>query len=432
MDSRVGDWPDSITADANSVAREPHLPVQFPAYREPPSPSVAGAAMGQPIMDTADLRIALFSGNYNYVRDGANQALNRLVGYLLSQGAQVRIYAPTVPNPAFEPTGDLVSVHSIAFPNRPEYRIPLTFWGKAGRDLAKFQPNVVHVSSPDPVGHQAVTWARRRKLPVLSSVHTRFETYLRYYNMAWGEPLIEAMLRRFYRRCDALVAPSESMAQLLREQRMNYDVSIWSRGVDHEVFNPGRRDLEWRRSHGIADHEVAIGFLGRLVMEKGLDVFSDTLDELRRRGVAHKVLVIGEGPAREWFEERLPGAAFVGFQAGSDLGRAVASMDVLFNPSVTETFGNVTLEAMACGLPVVAAAATGSQSLVDDRVSGRLIPPGAVHQFAEALKGYMENSDLRCNHGQAGALRASEFSWDRINQAVADTYLRLIRQKARG
>lgn len=383
-------------------------------------------------MDTADLRIALFSGNYNYVRDGANQALNRLAEYLLRQGAKVRVYAPVVKNPAFEPTGDLVGVRSAPIPNRPEYRVPFAIPSSARRDLKAFAPNIVHVSSPDPVGHQAVTWARNRRLPVLASVHTRFETYLRYYNMAWGEPVIEAILRRFYRRCDALVAPSESMAQLLRDQRMNYDISIWSRGVDREVFNPGRRDLEWRRANGIADDEVAVGFLGRLVMEKGLDVFSDTLDELRRRGVKCKVLVIGQGPAREWFEARLPGDSFVGFQQGPDLGRAVACMDVLFNPSVTETFGNVTLEAMACGLPVVAAAATGSQSLVDEGKSGRLIPPGAIHQFAEALKAYIEEPALRRAHGEAGEARAAEFSWDRINQAVADTYLRLIRQKARG
>lgn len=387
--------------------------------------------MALPTMDIADLRIALFSGNYNYVRDGANQALNRLVGYLLRQGAQVRVYAPVVARPAFEPTGDVVGIRSVPIPTRSEYRMPLSLAGKARRDLAAFAPHVVQVSSPDPVAHQAVTWARKRNLPVLASVHTRFETYLRYYNMAWGEPVIEAILRRFYRRCDALVAPSESMAQVLREQRMNYDISIWSRGVDRETFHPDRRDHEWRRAHGIADHEVAIAFLGRLVMEKGLDVFSDTLDELRQRGIAHKVLVIGEGPAREWFEGRLPGAAFVGFQHGTDLGRALASADVLFNPSVTETFGNVTLEAMACRLPVVAAAATGSQSLVDDRVSGRLIPPGAVHQFAEALRGYIEDPALRHAHGSAGEARASEFSWDRINHAVAETYLRLIRQKAR-
>ncbi|PEQ12672.1 glycosyl transferase family 1 [Novosphingobium sp. PC22D] len=380
-------------------------------------------------MDTPDLRIALFSGNYNYVRDGANQALNRLVGYLLRQGASVRVYSPTVREPAFEPTGDLVGINAVPIPGRKEYRFPLALSRKARKDLSGFAPNIVHVSSPDPVAHQALTWAKKRSIPVLASVHTRFETYLRYYNMAWGEPVMEAFLRRFYRRCDALVAPSESMAQVLREQRMNYDISIWSRGVDREIFNPAMRDTAWRRAHGIADDEIAIGFLGRLVMEKGLDVFSDTIDDLRRRGIAHKVLIIGEGPAREWFEARLPDAVFAGFQQGPDLGRAVAAMDVLFNPSVTETFGNVTLEAMACGLPVVAAAATGSESLVDDHGSGRLIRPGAVHQFAEALKAYIEDPELRARHGAAGERRASDFAWDRINQAVADTYLRLIRQR---
>ena len=381
-------------------------------------------------MDIPDLRIALFSGNYNYVRDGANQALNRLVGYLLRQNAAVRVYSPVVAEPAFEPTGDLVGVRALPIPSRAEYRIPLGLPYKVRRDLKAFAPNVVHVSSPDPTAHRAVSWARARDLPVLASVHTRFETYLRYYNMAWAEPVMEAMLRRFYRRCDALVAPSESMAQVLREQRMNYDISIWSRGVDREVFHAGARSAEWRREHAIADNDVVVGFLGRQVMEKGLDVFSDTIDALARRGVAHKVLVIGEGPAKAWFQARLPDAVFVGFQQGHDLGRAVASMDVLFNPSVTETFGNVTLEAMACGLPVVAAAATGSESLVEDHVSGRLIRPGAVHQFAEALRAYIESADMRAAHGAAGERRAQDFAWDRINRVVADTYLRLVRQHA--
>ena len=381
-------------------------------------------------METSDLRIALFSGNYNYVRDGANQALNRLVGYLLRQGAKVRVYSPTVENPAFEATGDLVSVPSIAIPGRPEYRLPLRISREMKRDMEAFAPNIMHISAPDRVGRLMAKWARNRDLPVLASVHTRFETYFRYYNMSFAEPLAVAWLRKLYRKCDALVAPSESMAQVLRQQRMNYDIDIWSRGVDRDIFYPARRDRAWRQALGVADDTPVIGFLGRLVMEKGLDVFSDTIDQLNRRNVAHAVVVIGEGPARGWFESRLPNAKFVGFQGGADLARAVASMDMLFNPSVTETFGNVTLEAMACGLPVVAAKATGSQSLVEDNVSGRLITPGAIVQFAEALRLYCIDPALRAQHGNAGEQRSHDYSWDAINQTVADTYLRLIRQRA--
>ncbi|MDE1466125.1 glycosyltransferase family 4 protein [Aurantiacibacter sp. D1-12] len=377
-------------------------------------------------MDVTDLRVALFSGNYNYVRDGANQALNRLVDYLLRQGAKVRVYSPTVDEPAFEPAGDLVSVPSMPIPGRGEYRLPLGFNQHVKADLAAFKPNVMHVSSPDFTGHAAVRWGRKRGLPILASVHTRFETYPRYYGFAFAEPWAEAILKRFYNRCDALVVPSQSMADVLEEQGMGEDISIWARGVDREIFDPSRRDMSWRRSHGIADEDVAIGFLGRLVLEKGLDVFTETTDALKARGVPHKVLVVGEGPAKEFFKQHCPDAAFVGFQKGADLGRAVASMDMLLNPSVTETFGNVTLEAMASGIPVIAARATGSTSLVTDNVTGRLIEPGKSELFADAVEAYIKDVALREAHGRAGEKRSRDYSWDAINSAVAETYLRIL------
>ncbi|HUG46446.1 MAG TPA: glycosyltransferase, partial [Sphingomicrobium sp.] len=235
-------------------------------------------------MKPTDLRIALFSGNYNYVRDGANQALNRLVGYLLRQGVKVRVYAPTVKDPAFEPVGDLVSLPSVPIPRRPEYRLPLGIPPQVRRDLADFDPDIVHISSPDIAAHRAVTWARRREIPAVASIHTRFETYLTYYRLQLFEPMLRSGMRRLYSRCDALLVPAESTAAVLRAQRMNRNIHIWSRGVDREQFNPGRRDMEWRRSIGIADDEMAVLFLGRLVLEKGIDVFVAAIDALRERG----------------------------------------------------------------------------------------------------------------------------------------------------
>jgi glycosyltransferase involved in cell wall biosynthesis len=382
-------------------------------------------------VQSSDLRVALFSGNYNYVRDGANQALNRLAAYLLRQGVKVRVYSPTVDKPAFEPVGDLVSVPAIPIPGRSEYRMPMALPAQVRRDLEEFAPNVVHVSSPDITGHRAVSWARRHKVAAVASVHTRFDTYLAYYHLQALEPLARGIMRRFYRRCEVVLAPAESTAAILRAQRMNRDIMIWTRGIDREQFNPEQRSLEWRRSVGIADDEMVIAFLGRVVMEKGLDVFSDAIHAFAAHGLKHRVLVIGEGPARPWFAEQLPDAMFTGELTGEALSRALASADVFFNPSMTEAFGNVTLEAMACALPVLAAVATGATNLVRDGVTGTLVDGSDAGEFAEALAAYARDPARRRRHGQAGLKVAKTMDWDRINSAVIRAYRHAIVKRER-
>lgn len=382
-------------------------------------------------MQPNDLRIALFSGNYNYVRDGANQALNRLVAYLLRQGVQVRVYSPTTDTPAFEPAGELVSIPSVPVPGRPEYRLGLGLPARVRRDLDAFKPNIIHIAAPDIIGHRAVTWARRCRIPAVASVHTRFDTYLAYYHLQALEPLARGIMRRIYRRCDALLVPAESLAAVLRAQRMNRHLAMWTRGVDRQQFNPERRDMAWRRSLGIKDEELVVAFLGRVVMEKALDVFSDTIDMLAARNIPHHALVIGEGPARQWFQERMSSGIFVGHQVGDDLGRALASADVFFNPSTTEAFGNVTLESMACALPVLAAVATGTSSIVRDGETGTLVEPGDVEGFANALEAYGRDPELRHRHGQAGLEYAKSMDWDSINANALKTYLRVIERRER-
>ncbi|MBY8827941.1 glycosyltransferase family 4 protein [Hephaestia mangrovi] len=379
-------------------------------------------------MKPSDLRVALFSGNYNYTRDGANQALNLLVAHLLDAGVSVRVYSPTSKHPAFPPTGDLVSVPAIPFPGeRGEYKMAVGLPRRLRRDLEAFAPDIVHVSAPDFLGHAALRWAKRRGIATLASLHTRFETYPRYYHLSVIEPAIVALLRRFYGRVDKVMVPGESMAALLREWGVTTPTGIWSRGMNHDRFKPERRDLAWRRGMGIADGDIALGFLGRLVKEKGLDIFAEVSRELERRGVPHKVLVVGEGPARDWFAEQVPAAVFAGFQSGNDLGRAVASMDVFFNPSVTETFGNVTLEAMAAGVPVVAARATGAIDLVDEGVTGYLVPPRQIQAYADAIARIVAEPSLRDSLGAAGNAKAAGYNWDTANQAVLDAYLELLR-----
>ena len=377
----------------------------------------------------APLRIALFSGNYNYVRDGANQALNRLVGYLLSQGHAVRVYSPTTETPAFSPVGDLTGLPSVAIPKRPEYRFATGLTRKVRRDLAAFAPDIIHISAPDIAANQAVNWARRYDRPAIASIHTRFETYLSYYHLQLFEPVLRALIRSLYRKCDALLVPAESTAAVLRAQHMNQTILLWSRGVDRTLFNPARRNLEWRRFIGLADDDIAITYLGRLVLEKGLNVFADACDQLTARGTAHKVLVIGDGPARNAFAERLPNAIFTGHQVGSELARALASGDIFLNASITETFGNVTLEAMACALPVVAAAATGATNLVQDGDTGILVDPGDTGKYADALERYIRDPDLRRAHGDCGLAFAKTQDWDLSNRAVENAYYRVIEKR---
>ncbi|SDA29345.1 glycosyltransferase family 1 protein [Sphingomonas sp. NFR15] len=378
-------------------------------------------------MQATDLRVALFSGNYNYTRDGANQTLNLLVGYLLKQGAAVRVYSPVSRKPAFPPVGDLVGTRSVKMPGgRAEYKLGLAIDARVRADLDAFAPNLVHVSAPDFLNHSAVRYAREKGIPVVASYHTRFETYVKYYGIGFVAPLIVKLQRKFYQSVDEVLAPSQMMGEILREWGVTTPVTRWSRGVNHDRFNPSRRSLEWRRSLGIGDDEIAVGFLGRLVKEKGLDVFAKAMHALDARGVPHRTLVVGEGPARDWFAKEIPDAVFAGYVTGDDLGRAVASMDVFFNPSVTETFGNVTLEAMAAGVPVVAARASGAVGLLEEGVTGLIVPPTDIEGYADALQRFCEDEAFRLGAGRAGVAEAAGYKWERINQVVLDTYLRVI------
>ena len=384
-------------------------------------------ALSRPEQDLAPdrnrpLRVALFSGNYNYVMDGPVRALNMLVAYLEKCGHEALVFAPTTKKPAFQHEGALISVPSVALPGkRSEYRLGLGLRGKARRALDAFAPDLVHIASPDYTGYEALNYARARNIPAVASFHTRFDTYPRYYNMRWFEKYVTRYMRSFYRRCEHVYAPSQSMAEELRADGIGRDIRLWTRGVDSALFNPARRDEDWRRENGFTPDDVVVAFVGRLVLEKGIDIFADAFSKARASTPGLKALVVGDGPERGQFAAKLPGAVFAGYLQGPDLARAYASADIFFNPSITETFGNVTLEAMASGLPSICAAAAGSKSLVEDGATGFLADPCA-NGFADKLARLGADAEMRRRFGAAALAQSAAFSWDAVLAELVDHY----------
>ena len=358
------------------------------------------------------LRVALVTGSYNYIADGVALTLNRMVGYLESHGVEVLVFAPVAARPAFSHRGEVVPVPSIAAPGRGEYRAALGLPSRPRERLLAFRPDILHIATPDLLGHAALALGRKMGWPIVASYHTRYETYLTYYGLGALTGALKGVVKRFYAGCREIFVPSESMAEALRADGVDGEIRLWPRGIDTVRFNPGKRSEAWRAARGVAPDEVIVAFVGRLVKEKRVASVASVFARLRAEGVPHRAMFIGDGPERTWLEREAPGAMFEGFLTGDDLPIAVASADVFLFPSDTETFGNVTLEAMACALPAVCADATGSRSLVVAGVTGFLAPVGDDAALYKAVATLAVDAELRRRMGEAGRTRSLEYSWD--------------------
>lgn len=378
----------------------------------------------------AGRRIALFAGAYNHISDGVALTLNRLVRYLESRGAKVLIFAPTTNKPpALSHNGTLISVPSIPVPGRSDYRLSVGISRKGWSRLEAFEPDLVHIATPDYAGAQALKWAKSRQTPVVSSFHTHFTAYLKYfaeynplYRMDFLEDTAWRYGRWFYSQVEHIYVPSPSIGDMLRSHGITSGIRVWARGVDPKRFSPDHRSQKWRLAHGFEDDDVVISYVGRLVWEKNLAVFADVLENLSAAGIAHKGLIVGDGPAQDTLKERLEDTVFTGPLEGNELATAYASGDVFLFPSDTETFGNVTLEAMASGLPTVCANASGSDLLVLDGETGYLAPPRDTSAFLERVTRLISDHQLREALGRAARERAMAFEWTNIMGHLASYY----------
>ena len=368
-------------------------------------------------------RVALFTGAYNHIADGVSRTLNRLVAHLESLSFEVRVFAPTIPEPQVRHAGTMIEVPSVATPGRPDYRLSFGLTPAVRSRLEAFSPDLYHIATPDILGLQALLHARKKGKPVVASYHTHFPSYLQYYRLNFLEPLVWRYARWFYAQCRHVYVPSQSMQDVLYENGIRNNVLLWERGVDTNLFSPERRSNSWRSDHGFADDDIVITFVSRLVWEKGLLRMVEVLNRLQEKGAPFRILIVGDGPSRDELMSMLPGAVFTGYLEGEELATAYASSDVFLFPSDTETFGNATLEAMASGLPTVCALATGNATLVEDGRTGYLVPASDTDVFAQRLYGLLSDHSLRSQMGRSAREAALAYDWRAVLNRITGYYM---------
>jgi glycosyltransferase involved in cell wall biosynthesis len=318
--------------------------------------------------------------------NGVALTLAHLVEGLLAQGHMVSIVRPrqqTADGPGGSGVPRVTLVPGLPVPGYRGLHVGLP----AGRVLwgcwTLHRPDVVYVATEGPLGWSAVRTAQRLGIPVFSGFHTNFHSYSKHYHAGWLQPLIFRYLCRFHNRTRGTLVPSVDLYNRLHAIGLR-NVSVLGRGVDSHLFTPQRRCAALRDGWGVSEHELVGLYVGRVAAEKNLGLAIAAYRAMQRYGKGTKFVIVGDGPLCTLLQKAHPDLIFCGVHTGEQLARHYASADVFLFPSETETFGNVTLEAMASGLVVVAYNYAAAHMHITHGETGVLVPYGESAAFVDA------------------------------------------------
>jgi glycosyltransferase involved in cell wall biosynthesis len=350
--------------------------------------------------------------------------LSHLVAGLRALGHEVSLIRPRQRSEQTaektEPSATLV--RGLALPMYREVRVGLPSPKLLRRCWTTRRPDVVYVATEGPLGWSALRIARELDLPVAGGFHTNFYSYLDHYHAGWMRSLVVRYLRNFHGQASATIVPSASLRQQLHELGFT-NVGVLGRGVDANLFHPRRRSAALRRSWNASDRSLVALYVGRLAPEKNFEVAAQAYSALKRLDSSTRFAVVGDGPIRASLERKYRDVIFCGVRTGESLAEHYASADIFLFPSLTETFGNVTLEAMASGLAVVAFDYAAAQIHIVNGENGLLAPYGDARSFVEAAGKIAGASERLAEVRLRARAHASTLDWD----VVVKKFLILLR-----
>ncbi|WP_096152876.1 glycosyltransferase family 4 protein [Bacillus sp. FJAT-45066] len=371
------------------------------------------------------MKIAIFTDTFAPDVNGVARTLKRFTDHLERNNIQYLVFAPESSNESIY-NNHVHRFTSLPFFLYPECRLALPNVLHVKEELLTFKPDIIHVATPFNIGLCGLHYAKKLDIPVVGSYHTDFDKYLEYYDLQFLNPLLWKYMRWFHRTLSKIFVPSTVTREHLQKFGFT-NLSIWSRGVDCTIFKPSFNKGSFKDKFNIKEKHVLL-YVGRLAPEKDIFMLPKMANKLPKN-IQENVhwLIVGDGPSKEELQNTAPSnMTFAGFLDGPQLVEAYANSDLLVFPSATETFGNVVLESLACGTPVIGANAGGVKTIIKNKETGILCEEKNIDDFSIAIKTILSDDLWRNEMSVNGRNYALSQSWDTIFHNLLEEYNKVL------
>jgi glycosyltransferase involved in cell wall biosynthesis len=358
------------------------------------------------------LHVAMVTETYPPEVNGVARTVGLMVEGLRARGHRVQLVRPRQNGHDHAGAGELLS-RGLAIPRYPQLKMGLPARSALARAWSQDRPDVVHVATEGPLGWSALAAARRLQVPVATDFHTNFQTYSRHYGFAWLARPVMAYLRRFHNQAECTMVPTAEMAGHLAAAGYR-GLRVVGRGVNPQVFSPQRRSRELRARWGANDATPVALCVSRFAPEKNFPLVIRAFEQMRRIQPATRLVLVGDGPMTGELRRRNVGYVIAGRLVNGELSAHYASADVFLFPSTTETFGNVTLEAMASGLGIVAYCYAAARQHLQHGRSALLAPFDDAGAFLALARQMAADPALARELGAAARAAAESLTWERV------------------